>query len=109
MAARLDARADRTGGGRGFGEGDEIITANVLRRAHLDAPRVHWVIVGGESGPKARAMHPEWARSLRDQCERAGVAFFFKQWGEWGQTMDRLGKKTAGRMLDGRTWDQVPA
>ena len=44
---------------------------------------LHWVIVGGESGPNARAMHPNWARSLRDQCAAAGVAFFFKQWGEW--------------------------
>jgi len=45
---------------------------------------IHQVICGGESGPKARPMHPEWARSLRDQCENAGVPFFFKQWGEWG-------------------------
>ncbi|MFJ6061639.1 DUF5131 family protein [Streptomyces tendae] len=47
-------------------------------------PRLDWVIVGGESGPKARAMHPEWARTIRDQCQQAGVPFFFKQWGEWG-------------------------
>lgn len=110
--------------------------------------RVQWVIVGGESGPDARPMHPDWARSLRDQCERAGVPFFFKQWGEWaphvgavdGWTLDddceqsrfdhlewegggwskpfrpawcdwdgidetqvvsRIGKKRAGRLLDG--------
>jgi protein gp37 len=134
------------GGGGGRFEGDEIITANVLRRAHLDAPRVHWVIVGGESGPKARPMNPNWARSLRDQCDKAGAAFFFKQWGEFapisesnpmplselatkmcaiderGQRLPadtklgevsaflwRPGKRAAGRMLDGRTWDQVPA
>lgn len=49
-------------------------------------PRVNWVIVGGESGPGARPMHPDWARSLRLQCQAAGVAFFFKQWGEWRET-----------------------
>jgi protein gp37 len=50
---------------------------------HSDMGRVHWVIVGGESGPNARPMHPDWARSLRDQCAAAGVPFHFKQWGEW--------------------------
>jgi protein gp37 len=49
----------------------------------VGTPLLHWVIVGGESGPKARSMHPDWARSLRDQCKAAGVPFFFKQWGEW--------------------------
>jgi protein gp37 len=126
-----------------------------------------WVIAGGESGPGARPMHPDWARSLRDQCQAAGVPFFFKQWGEWGPwwnedhfthcgeekhahawltasgeggacwivdddgswsnwtgrppfdeegectdpslvVMGRVGKKAAGRELDGRTWDQFP-
>lgn len=51
--------------------------------APLMEPRIHWVIVGGESGPGARPMHPDWARALRDQCVAAGVPFFFKQWGEW--------------------------
>jgi protein gp37 len=114
----------------------------------LDLDGISWVIVGGESGPGARPMHPDWARSLRDQCVAAGVPFFFKQWGEWshgylervepwakphacehenahwpngkvGQgshTEDgglaiyyrRVGKKAAGRRLDGRTWDQMP-
>lgn len=72
---------------------------------------INWVICGGESGPYARAMHPNWARSLRDQCVRAGVPFFFKQWGEWvieGDRFVRYGKKHAGRVLDGRTWDEVP-
>lgn len=99
---------------------------------------IHWVVVGGESGPKARPMNPEWARSLREQCTAAGVPFFFKQHGEWidednldsahlmaPQQADpeeyfnshlfdtthfsyRVGKKAAGRMLDGRTWDQFP-
>jgi protein gp37 len=62
---------------------------------------IHWVIVGGESGAGARPMHPDWARSLRDQCETAGVAFHFKQWGG-------TNKKATGRILDGRTWDQFP-
>ncbi|MCW5233499.1 phage Gp37/Gp68 family protein [Verminephrobacter eiseniae] len=72
-----------------------------------------WVIVGGESGPGARPMHPDWARSLRDQCQGAGVPFFFKQWGQWrqhaGKTFIEVGKKAAGRLLDGREWDEVPA
>ncbi|MCA8411582.1 phage Gp37/Gp68 family protein [Burkholderia multivorans] len=117
---------------------------------HSDmAGRIDWVIVGGESGSGARPMHPDWARSLRDQCAAAGVPFLFKQWGEWapgencggpptrtervadwfgdawsfstlapsmhdGLTYDdeptvyRIGKKTAGRHLDGRTHDEFP-
>ena len=99
-----------------------------------------WIIVGGESGPGARPMHPEWARSLQDQCQSVGIAFLFKQWGEWapmfdgttalhfpgpnvvnlapdgdlaragvpGEPMIRVGKKAAGRELDGRTWDEYP-
>ena len=67
-----------------------------------------WVIVGGESGPGARPMHPAWARSLRDQCVTAGVPFFFKQWGEHDARGLRVGKKVAGRLLDGRTWDEYP-
>lgn len=107
-------------------------------------PRIDWIIAGGESGPRSRPMHPDWARSLRDQCRSADVAFFFKQWGEYSYAVDgkeptlassastkikatsprprvaplgtlderttfwRMGKKRAGRELDGRTWDQVP-
>lgn len=125
-------------------------------------PRLDWVIAGGESGPKARPMHPDWARSLRDQCAAAGVPFLFKQWGEWwevdsdsrdeetgdhhqvdvrdrealefwdaktdclltfdgrsftpetlpvdtpGRLMTRLGKKAAGRLLDGVEHNGVP-
>jgi protein gp37 len=70
------------------------------------------VIVGGESGPHARPMHPDWARSLRDQCVAAGVSYFFKQWGEWrkvdGEVMIRMSKKYAGRLLDGREWNEFP-
>jgi protein gp37 len=113
-------------------------------------PRIGWVVCGGESGPGARPMHPDWARSLRDQCVAAGVPYLFKQWGDWHPTGDgewfldqrcqvidpsgkilgrpwceverlataeragcavvsRVGKKAAGRELDGRTWDEYPA
>jgi len=98
-------------------------------------PRIDWVIVGGESGPKARPMHWKWAHSLRDQCDNAGVPFFFKQWGEWvsgvktqsdieeGASQFRpgcyhdfgdesmalkIGKKSSGRLLDGREWNEFP-
>lgn len=108
-----------------------------------------WVIVGGETGPGARPMHPDWVRSIRDQCVDASVPFFFKGWGAWAphelhrrdglwltafigprrrrpggswsprllayqlpnspnQNMFRVGKKAAGRVLDGRTWDEMP-
>jgi protein gp37 len=67
----------------------------------LDLAGIDWVIAGGESGPGARPMREEWVREVRDQCERAGVAFFFKQWGG-------INKKKAGRILDGRVWDEMP-
>jgi len=62
---------------------------------------IDWVIVGGESGPGARPMHPNWAREIRDKCLEAKVPFFFKQWGG-------VNKKKAGRILDNKTWDQIP-
>lgn len=113
----------------------------------MESKTIHWVICGGESGPKARPMHPDWARDLRDQCAAAGVPFLFKQWGEWtpGENVKRqrgtvetaflwddgwhtyplnlakdhghvddqpdlyfVGKKAAGRQLDGRTHDEFP-
>ena len=92
---------------------------------------VDWVIAGGESGPLARPLNPEWARSLRDQCIKGGIAFHFKQWGHWAPIHDpasapsslitfvgdgeeetamvAVGKKNAGRLLDGRRWDEFPA
>lgn len=93
--------------------------------------KLDWVICGGETGPGARPMHPDWARSLRNQCQAAGVPFFFKKWGEWinvhperkdyeyssppekcltiGDTrFYRVGKKAAGRLLDGREWNEYP-
>jgi protein gp37 len=85
--------------------------------------KIDWVIVGGESGHGARPMHPTWARSLRDQCHAAKVPFFFKQWGAWypdallytdleGRCPPPkmlIGKKAAGRLLDGREWSEHPA
>jgi protein gp37 len=68
----------------------------------LDLTNIDWVIVGGESGPGARPMDPKWAIDLRDQCGRAGVAFFFKQWGG-------VRKKQAGRVLEGRLWNDMPS
>lgn len=62
---------------------------------------IHWVIAGGESGPRARPMHPDWVRAIRDKCVAAEVPFFFKQWGG-------VRKHVTGRVLDGRTWDEMP-
>jgi protein gp37 len=99
-----------------------------LRQDWLNG-KLHWIIAGGESGPKARPSNPEWFRSLRDQCAAAGLAFHFKQWGSWApesgqqalsmkrmqlesasglQYLVKLGKRASGRELDGRTWDDLP-
>jgi protein gp37 len=67
----------------------------------FDLRRINWVIVGGESGPGARPMNPDWVREIRDQCHARGVAFFFKQWGG-------LRPKSGGRELDEREWNQFP-
>jgi protein gp37 len=75
----------------------------------IDLTDIQWVIVGGESGPKARPMQPQWAESVRHQCEAQGSAFFFKQWGGWGADGKRRSKSKNGRLLGGRTWDQMPA
>jgi protein gp37 len=74
-----------------------------------EVKQIHWVICGGESGPNARPMQPNWAWSLRDQCEDAGVPFLFKQWGEWDHYGLRVGKKTAGRLLEGVEHNGYPA
>ena len=68
----------------------------------IDFSGVDWVIVGGESGPGARPMEADWVRDIRDGCAESGIPFFFKQWGG-------VFKKRRGRVLDGRTWDQMPA
>lgn len=71
-------------------------------------PAIDWVIAGGESGPNARPAEPNWFRSLRDQCRQSGVAFHFKQWGEFDEDQNRVGKKASGRLLDGVEWNHVP-
>ena len=120
-----------------WGEPRRTKPGTVESRLHTRSV-LHWVIVGGESGPGARPMDPQWARGLRDQCQKAEIAFLFKQWGEWAPTgthaygqldngdiygsatqefapgvlahevLKRVGKKSAGRELDGRTWDEYP-
>jgi protein gp37 len=67
----------------------------------IDLSGIHWVIVGGESGPRARSMAPEWVQEIRDQCVQADIPFFFKQWGG-------LRPKSRGRILDGKEWNQYP-
>lgn len=141
--------------GASLGEGQRWVNALGTRGAGFvyedddicSVPRIDWVITAGESGRNARSMHPDWARSLRDQCQAAGVAFFFKQHGEWlsihqcghlaqaiidadevpyGEwhadggfiesclcgsghgSVVRVGKKAAGRILDGREWSEFP-
>jgi protein gp37 len=74
----------------------------------IDLSGIHWVIVGGESGLKARPMQLKWVENIRQQAEEAGVAFFFKQWGRWGADGVSRDKKANGRMLNGRTWDSMP-
>lgn len=96
-----------------------------------EGPALNWVICGGETGPGARPMHPDWVRSLRDQCQGAGVPFFFKSWGEWAPDclcgtkkphsetprptpghmgcMFKCGKANSGRLLDGCEWNEVPS
>jgi protein gp37 len=74
----------------------------------MDLKGIHWIIVGGESGPGARPMDPSWAANVRDQAVAAGVPFFFKQWGAWGADGIRRNKKVNGRDLEGRHWDEYP-
>jgi len=81
----------------------------LLGPLRLDLRGIQWVIVGGESGPRARPMNPEWLRDIQRQCQEAQVAFFFKQWGAHNEAGLRVGKKIAGRLLDGRTWNGLPA
>ncbi|PJC96471.1 hypothetical protein GQ37_022670 [Janthinobacterium sp. BJB1] len=74
----------------------------------IDLTDIHWVIVGGESGPKARPMRQEWVEAIQVQCEEQLAAFFFKQWGGWGADGKRRAKKTNGRLINGRTYDEMP-
>ena len=80
----------------------------LLGPLELNLTGIDWVIVGGESGPGARPMRPEWALSVRDQCGEADVPFFFKQWGAHDEFGRRVGKKKAGNSLAGDDWQQMP-
>jgi len=75
----------------------------------IDLADIHWVIVGGESGVKARPMKPEWVDGIKRQCDVAGSAFFFKQWGAWGADGQKRSKGANGRCYRGREWDEMPA
>ncbi len=74
----------------------------------LNLEGIHWVIVGGESGHKARPMNPEWAIDIQRQCDEQGVSFFFKQWGTWGEDGVKRSKKANGRILLGQEWNEEP-
>lgn len=74
----------------------------------MDLTGIQWVIVGGESGHKARPMKPEWVIKIQQQCEESDVAFFFKQWGGWGADGIKRDKKSNGRIFRDRTWDEYP-
>lgn len=110
-----------------FEDGPTSPDSTMAPWSRLELGSIHWIIAGGESGAGARPPHPAWFRKLRDDATEAGVAFFFKQWGAWapyieslhsrshrreeleaGVEMVCIGKKRAGRKLDGRTWDETP-
>lgn len=74
----------------------------------LNLKGIHWVIVGGESGAKARPMSEKWVLKIKDQCEYYKSDFFFKQWGSWGEDGVKRSKKANGRQLQGKTWNQIP-
>ncbi len=74
----------------------------------IDLTNIHWVIVGGESGHKARPMKSEWAIDIQRQCDEQGVSFFFKQWGAWGADGVKRSKKANGRILLGQEWNEKP-
>ncbi len=74
----------------------------------IDLTNINWVIVGGESGPKARPMLKEWVLNIKKQCEKHNIAFFFKQWGTWGVDNIKRNKKLNGKILEGKIWQQYP-
>ena len=113
---------------------DSVVSQSMHPGLGYPADGIEWVIVGGETGPGARPMHPNWVRRLRDQCSQAEIPFFFKGWGDWvheqclsrdkvdrrtvedrffvidqDHSFFRVGKKRAGRLLDGRTHDDFPS
>ena len=104
---RFTSRIDEL---RKTGAGVKFLSCEpLLGPLDLTLGEIDWVIVGGESGPGARPMRADWARDIRAQCASAGVSFFFKQWGAHNEQGLRVGKSRSGRILDGRTWDAMPA
>ncbi len=79
------------------------------KRLIVDLTDIHWVIVGGESGSKARPMEERWVKSIKNQCAHQGISFFFKQWGTWGADGIKRNKKANGRSLAGKRWDEYPS
>ncbi len=75
----------------------------------VDLENIHWAIVGGESGAKARPIKEEWIDEIHDQCSVYDTAFFFKQWGAWGKDNQKRSKKANGRVYRGKTWDEMPS
>jgi len=74
----------------------------------IDLTNINWVIVGGESGNKARPMEKEWVVNIKKQCNDREIAFFFKQWGTWGADKVKRNKKQNGKELDGKVWQEYP-
>jgi len=74
----------------------------------IDLAGIHWLIVGGESGPNARPMEKEWAINIQEQCLKQNIAFFFKQWGGWGSDGVKRHKKANGKVLQGKVWNEIP-
>jgi len=75
---------------------------------YVNLKGIDWVIVGGESGPRARPMKEQWALNIKEQCDSMNIPFFFKQWGAWGADMVKRNKKANGRMLQGKVWEAYP-
>ena len=95
---------------RGINAGVRFLSVEPLLEdlGEMNLAGIHWVIVGGESGPRARPMKAAWVANVKAQCHAAGTAFFFKQWGAYGEDGAKRGKKAAGRLYEGRTWDEMP-
>ena len=75
---------------------------------NLNLNGIHWVIVGGESGVNARLINPQWIMNIKKQCDEHNVAFFFKQWGTWGEDGIKRNKKENGRLLEGKIYNDIP-
>lgn len=96
---------------RGLQAGIKFLSCEPLIEAlgEIDLTGIDWVIVGGESGPKARPMKEEWVLQIQTQCEKQGATFFFKQWGTWGSDGIKRSKHENGKLLKGKVWQAMPA